>query len=130
MVPYKGEEVYLLKEFERGVDEVGYKFPSGHFGFQEEPKEAAERELKEELGMDAGKISYVGETFVNPGFNTQRCYYFLFEELTQKESARGAYEVFNGGWVNWKDLENLVSSGKIRNQFVLSAFAKLGSRLS
>src|SRR5690606_3249702 len=61
IIPIKDGKTYLIKEWERGVNEVGHKFPAGRVDKGEEPKVGAARELKEELGLEAHDLVFLGE---------------------------------------------------------------------
>lgn len=124
VVPIKNGKTYLIKEWERGVNEVGHKFPAGRVEKDEEPKVGAARELKEELGLEAHDLFFLGETYVDPGFMTTLAYYFLctdFDDLSH-ELELDPFELFEGEWVDFTSLETMIYSNEIKNPYVIVGF--------
>lgn len=124
IVPIKNGKTYLIKEWERGVNEVGHKFPAGRIDKGEEPESGAARELKEELGLAAQDLLFLGETYVDPGFMTTLAYYFLctdFDDLSH-EVEDNPFELFEGEWVDFSSLETMIYANEIKNPYVIVGF--------
>src|SRR5688500_2787761 len=77
VVTIRDNQIYLIEEYERGVAEVGYKFPGGKIDQGEDPQQAAKRELEEELGVSAKELVSLGKVHVDPGFTTASAHYYL-----------------------------------------------------
>jgi 8-oxo-dGTP pyrophosphatase MutT (NUDIX family) len=75
-------ELILVEQFRFGIDECLLELPAGLMDFDEEPLQAARRELLEETGYLATSWTLLGESHLNPAYVTNRCYHFL---------AQGAY---------------------------------------
>jgi ADP-ribose pyrophosphatase len=124
IVPIKDGKTYLIKEWERGVNEVGHKFPAGRVDEGEESKIGAARELKEELGLEAHDLVFLGETYVDPGFmNTLACYFLCtdfddFSHLVEEDPR----ELFEGEWVDFSSLEAMIYANEIKNPSVIVGF--------
>lgn len=52
------ENVFVIKQYRKAVDKVLYEFPAGLLESGEDPKEAALRELQEEIKYTADKIEF------------------------------------------------------------------------
>ena len=52
----------------------------------EEPKAAAHRELIEECGYDAGRLTPLFATFLAPGYSTELIHTFLAEDLSPTDT--------------------------------------------
>lgn len=74
----ENQETYLIREWERGIGEIGYKFPAGRVNEGEGIDVAANRELAEELGAIQGELIPLGITSVEPGLMNTKAHYFLF----------------------------------------------------
>jgi 8-oxo-dGTP pyrophosphatase MutT (NUDIX family) len=57
------------------------EFPAGLVEKDEDPAAAAARELTEETGYRAGRLTLIGELRPNPAFMTNRCFTYLAEDL-------------------------------------------------
>lgn len=124
VVPIKEGKTYLIREFERGVSEVGHKFPAGRVDEQETPLEAAQREFKEELGLQSGNLIYLGESYVDPGFMTTRAHFFLaFEpKEVEEEKEKSPFELFEGEWVDFSQISEMIAQNQIKNPFVIVGY--------
>ena len=56
MVPIDGDDLLLIREYSVGTERYELGFPKGGVDKDEEPKDAANRELKEELGWGPIKL--------------------------------------------------------------------------
>lgn len=132
IIPVKNGKTFLIKEWERGVSEVGHKFPAGRVDNGEDPKEGAGRELEEELGLIAKELIFLGETFVDPGFMTTLAYYFLCTEFDDKshEVVGDPFELFEGEWVDFSSLEAMIFANEIKNPYVIVGYFLAKNKLS
>lgn len=64
---------YIVNQHRHPIEQSIWQFPIGGFDrSSEDPVEAARKELLEETGVSAGKMSYLGSLFADPGFTNQR----------------------------------------------------------
>lgn len=71
----KGEYV-LVREYRHAVQRVLIGLPGGFIEEDEEPIEAAKRELLEETGYEATHVHQIGSSFPLPGLLTQQVFFF------------------------------------------------------
>ncbi len=121
IIPIKNNQTFLIREYERGVDEVGHKFPSGHIDPNEKPVESAQRELGEELGIQGIKLHFLGESYVDPGNLNKRAYYFIALEVIDAKNLKeeNPFELFEGEWVDFTGLQKMIKNNEIKNQYVV-----------
>ena len=81
MLPeYEGNFV-MVRQWRHGKAALTTEFPGGVIGKGETPAEAAYRELYEETGYKAGKLTCLGSVNPNPALFESRFYVFLAQEL-------------------------------------------------
>ena len=78
------EDVFLMvRQFRHGVELVTTEFPAGLVEPGEEPLHAAARELEEETGYHAGRLTPLGRISPNPAFMNNWCSTLLAEDMTR-----------------------------------------------
>ncbi|WP_196139294.1 ADP compounds hydrolase NudE [Aliikangiella sp. G2MR2-5] len=75
------EELILIREYSAGTNDYQLAFPKGLRDEGETLEEAANRELMEEVGLGAGKITHLKNMTLAPGYFTHRMDLFLAESL-------------------------------------------------
>ena len=73
--------VIVEQQYRHGSDSVTREFPAGLVESDENALDAALRELLEETGLKAGKVTMLGNLSPNNAFMSNRQYFFLAEEL-------------------------------------------------
>lgn len=83
MVPLvQGGRVLMVRQFRYAAREVLLELPAGTLKRGEDPQEAAQRELQEEVGYRAGRLTHLASFYSAPGFCTELLHLYLAEELT------------------------------------------------
>lgn len=77
---YEGSFV-LVRQWRHGASKLTAEFPGGVIGRGEAPETAAYRELFEETGFKAGRLTELSCVSPNPALFRSRFYVFLAEEL-------------------------------------------------
>jgi ADP-ribose pyrophosphatase len=76
----------LVRQFRHGLNDLTLEFPSGIIENNEPPAAAAARELWEETGFKAGKLTYLGSDSPNGALFNNKVHTFIAEELTDTQS--------------------------------------------
>lgn len=77
------ENIYLVRQYRYAIGRTTVEIPAGKLEEGElNPEEAARRELSEEIGAKAGKLSFLGAYLASPAILTERIYCYLAEELS------------------------------------------------
>ncbi len=87
-------QVVLIRQYRHAAGGFIWELPAGVLAAPDEPPEAcARRELEEEVGLTAGKLSPLGTILTTPGFADERIHLFLARELAAGRRAQEADEV-------------------------------------
>lgn len=125
VIPFDGKGVTLVEQDRYPVKARFWEFPQGALEDHRDaaPEEIARRELREETGLLAEKVTHLGSLYIAYGMSDQPCHVFLAEGLTQGELQREAEEVdLISKWFSVEDLERMIRNGEIKDSATLSAF--------
>jgi ADP-ribose pyrophosphatase len=86
--------VTLVRQLREPVRRQLIELPAGTIEPEEEPVEAAKRELAEEAGLHGGKWSKLGACFTTPGFCDERMDMFLAEHVERGAARPESDETF------------------------------------
>ncbi|MFA8343829.1 MAG: NUDIX hydrolase [Rhodothermaceae bacterium] len=107
-------KIILVKQFRYPFKEFMYELPAGKLEKNEDPLLCAERELTEETGFRAGKISKLGAICTTPGFCTEVLHIYLAEELVpgahDREEGEYGMETYE---FTLAEIQKMISSGEI-----------------
>jgi ADP-ribose pyrophosphatase len=84
MVPVDGDgRILLVRQWRLPADGVLLEIPAGSTDPDEAPEPAAQRELQEETGYRAGRLTRLGGFWVAPGYCTEYIHVYLAENLEE-----------------------------------------------
>ncbi len=82
IIPVKDDgKIILVKQYRHPVKEVLLEVPAGTLKPGEDPLECAARELEEETGYRAGKLTHLLTIYPSPGYSSEKLYIYLAEDL-------------------------------------------------
>jgi ADP-ribose pyrophosphatase len=73
--------VLMVRQYRLAAQRVMLEIPAGCMDLGETPEQTAQRELSEEVGMQAGHLTKLAQFFVSPGISTEVIHLFLAEDL-------------------------------------------------
>lgn len=76
-------KIALIKQYRYPVQEEMIELPAGKLDIGETPEVCAKRELEEEIGYSAGKMTFVCNIHPAIGFASEKMWIFLAEKLSQ-----------------------------------------------
>lgn len=78
----------MVKQFRKPLERTIVEIPAGKLEKGEEPEYTALRELEEETGYTAKKLTKITAFYTSPGFADEIVHVFLAEELSVLEEKR------------------------------------------
>jgi ADP-ribose pyrophosphatase len=107
--------VWFIRQYRHSIGEELVEFPAGVMEENESPDEAAQRELREEIGMAANSLKLIGEFFLAPGYSTEYMYVFLAEDLHPAPLTQDEGEMIEIEKVPVDKALDLAKQGKVRD---------------
>ena len=93
IIPLDGDNIWLVEQYRYTIAERALELPQG--GWEEavvDAEELARGELKEELGLHAAEMTYLGFHWIAYGFTRQKQFVFLAKGLSATEKNPDAEE--------------------------------------
>lgn len=105
--------VILIKQYRKAVDRFLLEIPAGKLEVNEEPRQTAIRELKEETGYKAENLKYLLEFYTSPGYCNEKIYLFLASGLIEGETKLDDGEYCDIEKYNIEELVKMIDRGEI-----------------
>ncbi len=106
-------EVILVRQYRHAAEGWLLEVPAGKLDHGEEAATAARRELEEEAGMRAGKLTCLGPIWPSPGFTDEVIHLFLAEELTPVPQRLEDDELLTLERVSFETAVQMATAGEI-----------------
>ena len=119
------KSVLLVKQYRYAVHEETLEVCAGLIEKGEDPVQAAEREMQEELHVKAGRLFRIGEFYASPGFCTELFTLFLAEDLTESALPQDEDENVSVCEIAFADIPIMIRDGKIRDSKTFAALSWL-----
>ncbi len=81
VIAERNDKFLMVKQWRHGENALSVEFPGGVIDKGESPETAAKRELEEETGCKAGKLTKLGSVNPNPALFSNHTHVFLAEDL-------------------------------------------------
>ena len=103
----------MIKQFRYPFDTVLYEIPAGKLEPNEDPLEAAMRELEEETGVNASQIDYMGTMFTTVAILDEKIHMYLARGITYKSAHPDEGELVEVEKIPLARLVEMVMNGEI-----------------
>lgn len=115
------DTVVLIREYGVGLEDYVLTLPKGAYEHGEDWREAANRELKEEAGYGARKLTLLKDMTLSPGYMGHRIHVALAEDLYEERLPGDEPEPLEV--LTWKlsELETLVQRDDMNEARVIAA---------
>ncbi len=109
------DHVCLVRNHRFAIDRTLLEVPAGSIDVGESPEQTASRELTEETGYSAAKMTPLRDWYVTPGVMTERMFLFLCEDLTPGPTDHQLDERLESVIVSWDEALAMVHDGRIQD---------------
>ena len=111
----------FVRQYRTAVGRDLLELPAGTRNADEPFEKCAAREIREETGMEAGKLQKLGEFYLVPGYSTEYMAAFLATELNENPLQADEDEFLEVEKVPWKQAMNMAERGEIQDAKSLAA---------
>lgn len=113
IVARNDDNYLLIRQYRFIVDQFVWAIPSGGVSLQESTIQAAKRELFEETGYTAERISPLMNFFASYGCSNQEFQIFLAENVVQASQQYDTEEVLEVSWISASRLRHMLANNEI-----------------
>lgn len=122
IIPIDSEgNMLFVRQYRHAAGSELLELPAGTRDGDEPYEECAAREIREETGMEAGRLEKVGEFFLAPGYSTEFMAVFLATELAHNPLDPDADEFLSVEKMSIKDAFEMVKRGEMPDAKSLAA---------
>ncbi len=128
VIALDGDQLALVEQYRYPLGLRRWEFPQGTAPDRATmaPEALAARELREETGLTAGSLTFLGLLDLAPGMSSQRGRAYLATDLTAGEPQREDTEAdMRHAWVSRTEFERRVRAGEITDSQSIAAYALL-----
>ncbi|MBI4308956.1 MAG: NUDIX hydrolase [Candidatus Omnitrophica bacterium] len=120
------DKIVFMRQFRPALKKYIYELPAGTLDPNESLVSCAKRELIEETGLRAGKMTKIGQIYPVPGYSTEIIHIFKAEGLSQGEAEPEEYEVIENIVMSKSQVRKLFKDGKLQDAKSICALTFCG----
>ncbi len=123
-------DVIIERQYRYPMHEVTLEIPAGKLDSKDEdPLQAAKRELKEETGAVADKMTYLGKFYPTPAYSDEVIHMYLAEGIRFEEQSLDDYEFLTVDTMPIAELADDIIAGKVSDGKTQAAVLAVCRRL-
>ncbi|WP_243141151.1 NUDIX hydrolase [Alkaliphilus pronyensis] len=115
------EEMIFVKQYRKSVEEVLLEIPAGRIEADEEPEMTAKRELEEETGYIANKLTKITEYYTSPGFSNEILHIYFAEGLSAGVAIPDEDEYIEVTYLYIDEAIKKITKGEIKDSKTINA---------
>jgi len=113
--------VWFVEQFRMGSASSLIELPAGVMEENEKPFVCAAREVREEIGMAAGKLAHIGSIYLAPGYSNELNHIFLAENLKPAPLQQDEDEFLSIKKYSREELTEIIREGDLQDSKSLAA---------
>lgn len=111
----KDGKVLFVRQFRYPYKKVIYEIPAGKLNVGENPETTAIRELEEECGVKAEKVTELFKIYPSPGYTEEIIYIYKAEGLKETAVKLDEGEYLTSCWIEKEEAFLMVEKGEIQD---------------
>ncbi|EGQ3485576.1 NUDIX hydrolase [Staphylococcus pseudintermedius] len=119
------QQVILVKQYRKALEQELLEIPAGKLEPGEDRESAAMRELEEETGYKAKKLTLIGEVYGTPGFSNEKISVYFADNLVEGKVNLDEDEFVEKVLYSLDDLKKAVEARTIEDAKTFIAFQHL-----
>ncbi len=120
----ENNNVLTVRQYRKATDDVMLEIPAGKLEYGEDVEKAARRELREETGMIAGNMVYLGYFYPTPAYCREKIHMYFASQLTKTETDLDEDEFLEASPIPFSQLHKMVLSNEITDGKTVLALLK------
>lgn len=126
----ENHEIIMVRQFRKPFDEEVLEVPAGKIEKDEKPEICAIRELREETGFDADKITFMNVMYPSPGYTDEKIYIYKAEGLKEGDLSLDDDEFLYVEKYTLKQAVEMVQTGVLKDAKTIIAIMLLESEIN
>ncbi|EGQ2941950.1 NUDIX hydrolase [Staphylococcus pseudintermedius] len=119
------QQVILVKQYRKALEQELLEIPAGKLEPGEDRESAAMRELEEETGFKAKKLTLIGEVYGTPGFSNEKISVYFADNLVEGKVNLDEDEFVEKVLYSLDDVKKAVEARTIEDAKTFIAFQHL-----
>ncbi|HEC2224731.1 TPA: NUDIX hydrolase, partial [Staphylococcus delphini] len=116
------QQVILVKQYRKALEQELLEIPAGKLEPGEDRESAAMRELEEETGYKAKKLTLIGEVYGTPGFSNEKISVYFADDLVEGEVNLDEDEFVEKVLYSLEDVKKAIEARTIEDAKTFIAF--------
>ena len=112
--------IWFVRQYRHATGDSLLELPAGTLEANEPPLKCAARELREEIGMSAERLTQIGEFFIAPGYSTEYLYIYLATGLKSNPLPADEDELIQVEKISVDQAYKMVQDGQLRDAKTLA----------
>ena len=130
IVPVTPEgDILFVRQYRLGAEGDLLELPAGMLEAGEDPLESANREVREETGMAAGRMELLGSFYMGAGYCTEMLHVYLATDLTPSPLPQDSDEFIDLVRIPAAEAIQMARAGELRDGKTIAALLIAESRL-
>ena len=121
--------LWFVRQFRYPLGRDTLELPAGKLDGDEDPADAAARELSEETGFTAERLLPIGSILPSPAYTTEEIFLFLADGLTAGDAHPDEGEVLDAFPLPLEEAVEMAMDGRIRDAKTVASVLKINEML-